>query len=196
MATTDLELQSAARAQPPRAAGEDLQVLAVAALMGSAAVHAAVVPKHLDHWPAAGAFFAVLALLEGASAATLLVRLRWPVALAALTVSLVPLPVWVVSRTVGLPFGPEAGSPEPVAWADLAAVSLTVAAVVLTGLLLRATAPEHWRFTRVAAWGPRLALAAVALVTAVGISSALSPAAAPVPGTGGQPAHSGTNQGH
>ena len=41
----------------------------VAALLGSAAIHAAVIPEHLAEWPAAGGFFVLLAAAEIAVAA-------------------------------------------------------------------------------------------------------------------------------
>jgi hypothetical protein len=44
---------------------------------------------------------------------------------------------WVVSRTSGLPFGPEAGEPEPVGIADVVSTAFEVAVVAGTLLLLR-----------------------------------------------------------
>src|SRR5262249_2402142 len=97
------------------------RLLLATALVGAGVIHAAVIPEHLDEWWAAGAFFVLLTIAEvGAAAAVLL---RWRAArertlYAVLTISLVPLLVWAVSRMVGLPFGPEAGEPESVGLAD------------------------------------------------------------------------------
>ena len=122
---------------PSPTTGEDLRPLLVAALLGSAAVHAAVVQVHLDHWLAAGACFALVAAASAGTAAALVRSLRGPLLLWAAAVSLLPLAVWVVSRTAGLPFGPEAGVAEAVGVADLAAGALELTAAGAAVLLLR-----------------------------------------------------------
>ena len=70
---------------------------------------------------------------------------------------------WVVSRTSGLPFGPEAGEPEPVGVADAVSTALEVVVVVGTLLLLRGLELRRsWemRFVR-----PLLAVSALAITT-------------------------------
>jgi hypothetical protein len=81
--------------------------------------------------------------------------------------SLVPLVLWVVSRSVGLPWGPGVGIPEGVGLADVAAgalelLTLALAAVLLSGDGHRGKA----RFDDRAVW---LSLAAVVAVTALGV---------------------------
>src|SRR3954452_24649133 len=66
---------------------EDARVLLVATLLGGAAVHAAVVREHLDHWPAAGLFFALLAASGFVVGLALLRRVDRPRLLAALALS-------------------------------------------------------------------------------------------------------------
>ena len=101
-------------------------------LIVAAAIHLAVTPEHLHEWFAAGVFFLVLAagqlVLAGA---VLRAKPGWPVR-AAVAVSLGCVVLWAVSRTTGLPFGPEAGMPERVGPMDTAA-GLTE---VLTAALL------------------------------------------------------------
>ena len=53
---------------------DDLRLLLAAGLVGSAVVHAAVVPAHLTAWSAAGEFFVVLTAAELALAGLVLVR--------------------------------------------------------------------------------------------------------------------------
>ena len=148
---------------------DDLRHLLAALLFGSAVIHGAVVPEHLTEWGAAGAFFVVLAAAELAVAVVLVTR-RQPTALfAAVVVSIGPLALWLYSRTVGMPFGPEAGVPEQVGLPDIVAcaleISTLIVAVVLLrrrdGLLRRPPASAH------VSW---LTLAAVIAITVVGLA--------------------------
>jgi hypothetical protein len=154
----------------PHGAYEDVRVLLVATLLGGAAVHAAVVREHLEHWPAAGLFFVLLAGAGLVAGMALLRRIDRPRLLAALALTVGPLLVWLVSRTAGLPFGPEAGEPEQVAWSDAAACLLALAGAGAALLLLRA-APRLWARALPAA-AQRVGLVLVALVTVVGLTSA------------------------
>jgi len=149
---------------------EDVRVLLVATLLGGAAVHAAVVREHLAHWPAAGLFFVLLAVTGLVVGMALLRRVDRPRLLAALALSVGPLLVWLVSRTAGLPFGPEAGEPEQVTWTDATACLLALAGVGAALLLLRA-APRLWGRVLPAA-AQRVGLGLVAVVTVVGLTSA------------------------
>lgn len=101
---------------------------AASASFGAGLVHLAVVPEHLHEWLLAGIFFLVLGALQlGWSVTSLaLKRLVAPRTVAAANVLTVLL--WAVSRTAGLPFGPEAGHPESVGRADVLASVLEVIA--------------------------------------------------------------------
>ena len=151
-------------------ASEGVRVLLVAALLGSAAVHALVVREHLDHWPAAGLFFVVLAAGGLVVGMALLRRVDTPRLLAALALSGGPLLVWVASRTVGLPFGPEAGEPEQVGQADVAACLLALIGAGAALILLRAA--PRLRDRALPAGAQLVALGLVAVVTVVGLTSA------------------------
>ena len=149
---------------------ESVRVLLVASLLGGAAVHAAVVREHVDHWPAAGLFFVVLAVAGSVMGMALLRRVDALRLLAALALTVGPLLVWLVSRTAGLPFGPEAGEPEQVGLADGAACLLALIAAGAALILLR-TAPQLR--TRVLPAAAQFAgLGLVAVVTVVGLTSA------------------------
>lgn len=146
----------------------DLRRLLAAGLFGSAVIHAAVVPEHLTEWAGAGMFFVVLAAVELAVAAVLLARPQSGVLLAAAVVSIGPLVLWLYSRTVGLPFGPGAGVPEPVGLADFTAcalevITLLVALILLSGSGRRRQPPASAHVS----W---LALVAVLAVTAIGLA--------------------------
>ena len=147
-----------------------------ASLVGASAIHAAVIPSHLEEWWAAGAFFLVLATAELAAANAVVAPragARAPALLAAITVSIVPLAVWWVSRTVGLPFGPEAGEPEPIGVADAMAcvlelVGLAIALGLVLGLVLgrRAATRRRWTPYRLA-----IDLAVVVAVATIGVGA-------------------------
>jgi hypothetical protein len=112
-------------------------VLAVVALtLASAVIHAAVVPEHLREWGAAGAFFIAVALAQLAWGALIYRRptRRWLLEGVYGNAALVG--IWLVSRTVGIPIGPEAGHPEALGAHDGLAILNEVLAVGITGLLL------------------------------------------------------------
>jgi hypothetical protein len=160
----------------PRSRVGDLRLILVFGLFGTAAIHAAVVPEHLIEWGAAGAFFIALAATELVVGALLAyprrvlpgARTRRTLLLAGVVVSISPLLLWLYSRTLGMPFGPEPGIPEAVGLADVASsvletVTLLVAAVLLWGRdwARRPGASAHLRW---------LLVVAVIAVTAIGLS--------------------------
>ncbi|MET3936450.1 hypothetical protein [Arthrobacter sp. OAP107] len=108
------------------------------ALFGCAAIHLAVIPDHLNHWVAASAFFLALAMAEAAGGALLLGRPSQNVLVAVAAASVVPLALWVWSRTSGLPFGPDSNLAEPFGLADTAASLLELGTLVVAVVLLRA----------------------------------------------------------
>jgi hypothetical protein len=148
---------------------QQVRLLLVGALVGSAAIHAAVIPEHLAEWTAAGLFFILLSAGELAVAGLLLARVRPRTALlAAATISVAPLLLWLYSRTAGLPFGPEAGTPESVGVPDILACSLEVGSLLAALALLRST---RWLAGRSPASSHVHGLVVVALVcmTVIGV---------------------------
>jgi hypothetical protein len=150
--------------------GQDLRLLLVVGLVASAAIHAAVVPEHLAHWSAAGAFFLLLSVAEVAVAGVLLARRQRTGLVLVAVVSVGPLAVWLVSRTTGLPFGPGAGTAEAVGVPDVVACALEVATLLAAvallrtaGWLRRPAASEHHR---------ALALLTVVAVATIGLAGA------------------------
>ncbi|GAB3067294.1 hypothetical protein [Pedococcus soli] len=135
--------------------------------VGAALIHVGVSADHFREWWAAGLFFLVTAAAQLAWAAWLWARpaSRRVLAVgAAGSVALVLL--WVVSRTSGLPIGPEAGVAEAVGAADVVCGILELACA---GLALVASAGLVPRRLRTPSTPRRAALvtgavAAVALV--------------------------------
>jgi hypothetical protein len=131
-------------ARPTSAEGSDqARMLLSAAILSCAAalIHAAVIPSHFEEYWGFGTFFVVVAILQLAWAE--LVRRGDPdrriLILGAVGNLLVAL-IWLVSRTVGLPFGPGAGQAEGVGFQDVLAtldeigIALLVAAILLPGM--------------------------------------------------------------
>jgi len=147
--------------------GAGLPAVLVAGLLGAAVVHAAVVREHLGEWPAAGWFFVLLTLAEVAAAVLVATRRRWALPMA-LAVSAGPLLLWLWSRTLGMPFGPDPWVPEAVGLADLAACALELTTLVLAVALTPARRSRE-RPPSPAAF--RMALVAVLTVTAIGFGS-------------------------
>jgi len=145
---------------------ESVVVVIALASGGVALVHFAVLGQHLHEYWASGAFFAVAG---GCQALWALVVLRWPtrplLVVGAVGNGLIII-VWLLSRTRGLPLGPDAGSAEPVAFPDVVATAYELLIVVGCGLL--ATRAVRFRTARLAPWvlGPALVTLTIAAVLA------------------------------
>lgn len=124
---------------------DDVRVFLAAGLVGSAVIHAAVVPARLSHQPAAGVFFVVLVAAQLGVAIQIGSRLGRGLLLATAAVSAGPLLAWAVTRALGLAwFGPQAGLAEPIGLADLAAGALQVGTLVgALSLLARKDSLRH-----------------------------------------------------
>lgn len=157
---------------PPPARQWPVEVLlGVAALSGGAGViHAAVTGEHFDESLAYGWFFVMAAVAQ----------CGWPVWLLrsgsrqALAVGLVGnlaiVALWVVSRTLGLPVGPEAGEPEAVGALDPLATVYEVGIVAGCAAVLRGRSPGPVRLLtgtlRTTAFASVVALATLAVLWA------------------------------
>lgn len=113
-------------------------LLFVAALAWCAGlIHVVVSVEHFGEYVLFGLFFAVLGPLQvvwGAAA------YRWPrreVLLAGAAASLAVVALWIASRTVGLPIGPDAGHPEAVGFADVLCSADEFALALLVVALLK-----------------------------------------------------------
>lgn len=138
-----------------------LRLTAVFTLLGASVIHASVTPEHLEEWVAAGVFFIVIAVAEAGLGVLLLISPRRVVYLLALAVSTATVLVWAVSRTTGLPFGPEAGAPEGVGRPDTISTIFELVTVVVTMPLL------NWRRFPTSRPRRNLLWVAIALVAAL-----------------------------
>ncbi len=147
------------------------RLLLVVAMIGSAVIHAAVVPDHLAEWTAAGLFFIVLTVAQIAIAGLLVIRPDRALLWLAVVVNVGPLLLWLWSRTAGLPFGPEPGIAESVGVADVLAGLLELLALAAAVVLLR-TNPSARR-EPVSAHRRGLILVAVLAATVIGVAGAV-----------------------
>ena len=116
----------------PRSTARPTGLVGVAALASlvAGAIHFAVVPEHLDEWPAAGIFFVVLGAFQAVWAVAYPRRARGWLAALGLIVNLATVALWTVSRTVGLPFAPEPWTPEAIGVLDVTASALEIVVVL------------------------------------------------------------------
>jgi hypothetical protein len=98
--------------------------------VGAGVIHAAVVPEHLAEEWAFGAFFILAAAFQIAWAILVVVRPSAIVASIGAVANGAIIAVWALSRTIGLPIGPEAWMPEPVSTLDVAATLMELLLVV------------------------------------------------------------------
>jgi hypothetical protein len=153
-----VHLPASARRQPEIAVR--LRGSLALASASAALIHVMAASHHFAEWWLFGTGFVVMAVLQLVTAIAL-ERTRWALALrAAVVVNLAIVVLWVWSRTLGLPFGPEAGEPEAVGIAD-ALCTLTELVIVGGALALFRGASER-RLTRWSTAAVAVALAGAA----------------------------------
>jgi hypothetical protein len=113
-----------------------LHVAALSIVAGS--IHAVAAPSHFAETWTHGCFFAGLAVFQLGWGARIYSRPSPRGLRAGIAVSVAVIVLWIVSRTAGVPFGPEAWHPEPVGAMDVAATA-TEAMVALMGPALLAS---------------------------------------------------------
>jgi hypothetical protein len=101
------------------------------ASLGAGLVHAAVITEHWSYWLPYGVFFGVVAAAQLGWAVAALARDRIALPRLMVGANLALIALWGVTRTVGLPFGPDAGRPEAIGVADLGAVGLQLILVAV-----------------------------------------------------------------
>jgi diguanylate cyclase (GGDEF)-like protein/PAS domain S-box-containing protein len=119
-----------------RSADPRLQALAAASAL-VAGIHISVCLEHFQEATAYGVFFALLATFQLAWGAVVLARPTRTVLLFGASVNAATVGLWLVSRTVGLPVGPETWSPEEFGRLDIAASAVELAVVPACVLLAR-----------------------------------------------------------
>jgi hypothetical protein len=120
----------------PESAGTVLRYVVATASIAAAAIHFAVVSEHWDEWRLAGLFFGVLAWVQVIWAVAVLQTRSRLVLVLGILGQLGVVVLWVVSRTSGLPFGPQAGQPETAGRIDEICCVVELVAAAGAALLL------------------------------------------------------------
>jgi hypothetical protein len=114
--------------------------LAVVSL-ATAGIHFAVMGDHFREYVAFGIFFAVVAWFQSLWALGVVVSPTRSLLLIGAIVNALVVVVWLVSRTIGLPIGPDPGIAEPAAFLDVLSTVLEVVIVASIATLLVRGAP-------------------------------------------------------
>jgi hypothetical protein len=127
--------------QEPNARWKRICYAAAALSFGAAILHAWVAPEHFQEWWGYGMFFCVVALIQGLLGIALLGRFRYWLLPAGITVNLLFIAIYVVTRTAGIPLlGPHAGEVEPVGGVDVISKLMELG-------LVAALLPLLWRMS-------------------------------------------------
>jgi hypothetical protein len=151
-------------------------LLPLVAFAGAAAagVHYAVMPEHFKEATLYGSFFAVAATTQLVYSVLLLVRpsrtLLWAGAAGNLAIVL----LWLATRTIAIPLGPDAGETEAVGALDILATVFEVTFVVGAIMLLRSKRPLL-RTIRPSNWSPAIWTLGPIAAIAIAVTSYVAP---------------------
>lgn len=154
---------SSAGASPVAGVGRSLTVMVAGLSAGAAVIHLVAAPHHYEELGDLGAGFLAAAVFQGAWSMACLsgpsARTRW----LGIAVNAAVVLAWAYTRTVGLPVGPFAGSPEPIGFPDAAAVTFEL--LLIAGLVAMRSRPFG-------AEPPRAArtIASIAVVPVLGLT--------------------------
>ncbi|MGH3024284.1 MAG: hypothetical protein ACRDNI_11555 [Gaiellaceae bacterium] len=138
VALVPLALMPARRRQVQVGLAAAVGAASVVALLsiGASTVHFAVIAQHFDEWWLTGMFFLTIALFQLGWGLLVLLRPSALVYLAGAIVNALIVVTWIVSRTTGVPVGPEAGEAEPVGFPDTLSTAFEVVLVIVVVALL------------------------------------------------------------
>jgi hypothetical protein len=159
-----------------RSTTEGLLLLSAALLsVGAAAIHLAVAKMHFDEYTLFGVFFVASGVAQLAWALWLVLRADRRLLLPGAVGNALIVTLWAVSRTAGLPIGPEHWKPESVGFADMTASAFEVVLAICC-LALLARRPRRLTAARPALIAITLSIAALTtlgLLSAMGVASSL-----------------------
>jgi hypothetical protein len=142
------------------------------ASLGAGLIHLAVVSEHVAEWWLYGAFFLALGVVQIAWAVHTMEGDALPVPRLFATVNAAVIGLWFVSRTIGLPVGPEPWEAEAVGRADVVASALEAVVVVFLVLAVRRHQVQESRaLTKPQRWLVAIGAVGVAAVTFVALAA-------------------------
>ena len=110
---------------------------------GAAAIHASVCPAHFREALAFGVFFVVASAFQAGWALGVLFRPTRGLLRLGAAANTTIIAVWAISRTTGLPFGPEIWHPEAISLPDAIATVLELGVVVGAWMLCSSPLRAH-----------------------------------------------------
>jgi hypothetical protein len=125
--------------------------IAAGSSLAAGLAHLVVVPEHWQESTLYGSFFVATVVGQVAAAVLLARRPAAWVCAATIAGQLAVTALWAVTRTAGIPLGPEAGMVEPVGLLDSVCVAAQVVSVAACVVLIRRRTPASARRLRVAA---------------------------------------------
>ena len=157
------------------------------ASLGAGLVHLAVVQEHLAEWWLYGVFFAVVGAAQIGWGVAALARDRAPFLRTVVSGNLAVVALWAVTRTVGLPVGPEPWQAEAAGRADVLCALLEIAVAGALVVAARCAA-------RQASTGRSVGrVVALLFAGALAVSAVTTPALAATP-AGGHAHHHGESR--
>jgi hypothetical protein len=111
-------------------------VPAVTASVGAAGIHFAVIGDHLQEYALFGYLFLILAWFQTLWPFAFFLQQSQLLAWLGIVVNVGAVAVWAISRTTGLPFGPDPWKPEAIGPLDVAASALELVLVVCVVLVV------------------------------------------------------------
>jgi hypothetical protein len=171
MALQSQQLHATVPASTQEHAAGLLVLVAASCSVGAAGIHFAVIPEHLAEYRPFGLFFVAIAVLQALWA---ILALRYPrrsLLLVGAAANLATVGLWVLTRTKGLPIGPEPWTPEKLGWLDAITAVFEMGLVTCIALALRGVRLQIRRLQVVAA----LAIALIAILTSVALLGADMP---------------------
>ena len=122
---------------PQGTAASDAMAAAAMLSVGAAVIHALVVAEHFEESSLFGIFFVSAAVLQAAWAIALWRKPSRGLLVAGVIGNALVAAIWALSRTTGLPVGPEPWEAEPVGLADTVSTLFEAGIVVLAVVALR-----------------------------------------------------------
>ena len=144
-----------------------LLLIAAGLSFAAAAIHIAVVPEHFAESAAEGVAFALLALFQIATGVVLTVGPSDRLKAAVVAVNLGATLMWMITRTIGVPFISDLASPEAIALRDVAATTFELGTVAVLGLLRARTHADRFASMAAVSLVPVLGLVGIITLLAV-----------------------------
>jgi hypothetical protein len=165
---TSIEPRSAARR------GATLLPLVALAGVAAAGIHFVVMPEHFEESTLYGLFFAVTATTQLLYSGWLLARPSRALLTAGAVGNIAIVVLWLVTRLIGIPLGPGAGTTEEFGGLDILASGFELTVAFGAIALIRRPLPTA-RAHRPMTWSPVIWTLAPVAVLAVGVTAFISP---------------------